>query len=121
MALMEYKGYHARIEYDDTDKLLVGTVIGINDSLNFHGYSVSELEENFRQSIDGYLEFCQEIGKTPEKEYKGSINIRLTPNLHRSAALYSAEDNISLNQFIVEAVAEKCRTREQLSLTGNVL
>ena len=114
MALMEYNGYHASIEYDNEDRLFIGSVIGIADSLNFHGYSVNELEENFRQSIDNYIELCKKMGKDPEKEYRGSINIRLTPNLHKSAALYSAEDHISINQFIVNAVAEKCRSREQL-------
>ena len=112
MSLMEYKGYHARIDYDDEDQVFIGSVIGINDSLNFHGFSVQELKDNFKQSIDNYIELCASIGKEPEKEYKGNINIRLTPKLHKSAALYSAEDNISINQFIVEAVADKCRARE---------
>ena len=34
--LMEYKGYHAKVEYDPDDKLLVGKVFGISDSLNLH-------------------------------------------------------------------------------------
>ncbi|MBE6040178.1 MAG: type II toxin-antitoxin system HicB family antitoxin [Clostridiales bacterium] len=114
MALMEYNGYHASIEYDNEDKIFTGTVIGITDSLNFHGYSVDELEENFRQSVDNYIELCKKLGKDPEREYRGSLNIRLTPVLHRSAALFSAEDKISINQFIVDAVAEKCRARGAL-------
>ena len=53
--LMEYKGYHAKVEYDPDDKLLVGKVFGISDSLNFHAKDVDELEEAFHTSIDGYL------------------------------------------------------------------
>ena len=45
--LMEYKGYHAKVEYDPDDKLLVGKVFGISDSLNFHAKDVDELEEAF--------------------------------------------------------------------------
>ena len=112
MALMEYNGYHAQIEFNSEDQIFVGSVIGINDSLNFHGSSVNELKDHFKQSIDNYLALCKELGKKPEKEYRGSINIRLTPVLHKSAALYSAEDHISINQFIVEAVQEKCKARE---------
>lgn len=64
--MMEYKGYHASIEFDADDNLFVGEVFGITDSLNFHGESVSELEEMFKQSIDNYLELCQQIGKQRE-------------------------------------------------------
>ena len=113
MALMEYKGYHARIEYDAQDRIFVGSVIGIRDKLGFHGTSVDELQKNFEQSIDNYLDLCRRMGKDPDKEYRGSINIRLTPELHRSAAIYSAQDHISINQFIVDAVEAKCSMRDR--------
>ena len=48
--MMEYKGYHAKIEFDDEDQIFVGQVIGINDSLSFHGSSVEELKESFHIS-----------------------------------------------------------------------
>lgn len=54
--MIEYKGYHAQIKYDSDDEIFVGKVDGIVDSLNFHGTSVTELEEMFHQSIDNYLE-----------------------------------------------------------------
>ena len=63
--MMEYKGYHADVKYSDEDKLFIGEVIGLNDTLAFHGSSVSELEAMFRQSVDNYLETCQEYGKKP--------------------------------------------------------
>ena len=63
--MMEYKGYHAEIKYSDEDRLFVGQVVGVSDTLAFHGVSVSELEEMFHQSIDNYLELCREFGKTP--------------------------------------------------------
>ena len=85
--MMEYKGYHASIRYSDEDKLFVGEVIGINDSLGFHGSSVDELEQMFHQSIDNYLDMCAEFGKAPDKEYKGQFNVRIPSNLHRSVVL----------------------------------
>ena len=66
--MMEYKGFHADIKYSDDDKLFVGEVIGLKDTLAFHGSSVLELERMFHQSIDNYLDMCREFGKTPEKE-----------------------------------------------------
>lgn len=73
--MMEYKGYHADVKYSDEDKLFIGEVIGLNDTLAFHGSSVSELEAMFHQSVDNYLEMCQEFGKKPEKEYRGQVNL----------------------------------------------
>ena len=46
-SLMEYKGYHAKVDFDYTDQVFVGEVLGITDSLYFHGTSVHELVESF--------------------------------------------------------------------------
>ena len=59
--MKEYKGYHADIRYSDEDNLFVGEVFGINDMLGFHGSSVEELENMFHQSVDNYLQMCQDV------------------------------------------------------------
>ena len=82
---MEYRGYHAAISFDADDGIFVGSVLGIADSLNFHGENVAELTDAFHNCVDGYLDFCREMGKAPDKEYKGSLNIRLSPEVHRQA------------------------------------
>lgn len=69
-SMMEYNGYHAKIEYDGRDNIFIGTVIGLNDMLGFHGTSVDELMISFRNCIDNYLGWCAEAGKNPEKEIK---------------------------------------------------
>ena len=102
--LMEYNGYHAQIEYDAEDELFVGKVYGITDSLNFHGTSVAELEAMFHQSIDNYLAMCAEAGKVPDKEFKGSFNVRISPELHREISFHAAEEGITLNQYVVKAL-----------------
>ena len=61
--MMEYKGYHATVEYDSDDNIFVGKVHGLSDLLSFHGVSVTELENMFHQSIDNYLDICAQIGK----------------------------------------------------------
>ncbi len=104
--MMEYHGYHAQIEYDAEDEIFVGKVFGIADSLNFHGTSVSELEDMFHQSIDNYLQMCAETGKAPEKEFKGSFNIRISPELHKEISLQAAQEGITLNQYVLRALEE---------------
>ncbi len=71
-----YNGYHAKVEFDDKDNIFVGTVIGLNDMIAFHGSSVDELTMSFKNSIDNYLNWCTEAGKKPEREFKGVFNVR---------------------------------------------
>lgn len=102
--MMKYKGYRATIAYDEDDKIFVGEVFGVSDSLNFHGYSIAELESSFHNCIDNYLEYCAQIGKEPQKEFSGSFNVRTRPELHAKAAEYGAEYGYSLNQVVSMAM-----------------
>ncbi len=36
MNMMKYKGYVARIEFDEEDRILVGHLAGIKDIVGFH-------------------------------------------------------------------------------------
>ena len=108
--MMEYRGYHGSVEFSAEDGLLVGTVFGIRDSLHYHGASVPEITESFHSCIDTYLEICKKHNREPDKEYRGSFNVRITPELHRKAALEAEKAGISLNQLIQEAIEEKLTT-----------
>ena len=114
-SMMEYNGYHATIAYEAEDNLFIGEVFGIADSLSFHGTSIEELEAMFHQSIDNYLEMCKSIGKEPDKEFKGTFNVRLSPELHRKAAIEAAKNNITLNQFVTNAIEKAFEAREVTS------
>ena len=102
--MMEYRGYHAKVHFDPDDEILIGEVFGINDSLNFHATSTSELKEMFRQSIDNYLEMCEICGKIPDKEYSGTFNVRIPPELHRESALRAQTEGVSLNRVVEHAL-----------------
>ena len=70
----------------------------------------------FHQSVDNYLEMCREFGKTPDKEYKGQFNVRIPSELHRSAALCARERNISLNEFVTQAIQDECNKSSAMVL-----
>lgn len=106
-SLMEYNGYHAKIEYDPEDQIFVGQVLGINDSLFFHGTSVEELSNSLRDCVDNYLDYCAKAGKEPEKEFKGCFNVRLKPEQHRKIALLAASEGITINQFVSRAIDDE--------------
>ena len=76
--LLEYKGYHGTVEYSAEDGILCGSVFGVNDSLNYHGMSLEELEASFHSCIDNYFALCARTGKQPEKERTGCFNRKET-------------------------------------------
>lgn len=102
--MMKYKGYRAVISYDEEDRIFVGEVFGITDSINFHGRSIDELETEFHNAVENYLKLCETTGKNPQKEYSGTFNVRTTPHLHELASEYAAEHGITLNQAISKAL-----------------
>ena len=94
-SLMEHEGYHAKIEFDQEDQIFVGRVLGINDSINFHGRSVQELTDEFHNAIANYREYCRLANKAPEREFKGSFNVRIKPEQHKKVALQAANEGIT--------------------------
>lgn len=105
--LLEYRGYHGSIEFSSEDNMMIGTVIGVRDFLGFHGSSIQEVTQSFHDCIDGYLEMCASVGKSPDKEYKGSFNVRISPSLHRDADIAAKKAGMTLNQFVAQAIEEK--------------
>ena len=102
--ILRYKGYMTMIEFSAEDGLLFGKIEGIGDLVNFMGESVKEIEQAFHDAVDDYLDFCREMEKEPEKPYRGSFNIRISPNLHRAAAVRARESGVSLNRFVETAL-----------------
>jgi len=106
---MSYKGYQGSVEFSDEDNLFFGKLIGVNDRILFEGDSVVTLRHNFQEAVEDYLEICKEMGKTPEKAYKGTFNVRISPALHRNLATYSASHGKTLNAAVEEAIRNYIR------------
>lgn len=100
---IEYKGYTARVEYSAEDELLVGTVVGINDSLSFHGENAKEVKAALKETIDGYLDFCRKQNRNPDKVYRGEFRYRLGPERHKKLDLFSKSHNKSNNDVLNDA------------------
>ncbi|MCK4530778.1 MAG: type II toxin-antitoxin system HicB family antitoxin, partial [Candidatus Marinimicrobia bacterium] len=43
----------------------------------------------------------------PFKSYKGSLNVRIGPDLHKKAAENAAMQSITLNQYIQKAISKE--------------
>ena len=74
--LLHYKGYTAQPEYSDEDSIFYGKILGIKDMVYFQSDSAKDIEKEFHEAVDDYLEFCAEVSKEPQKEYSGLFNVR---------------------------------------------
>jgi predicted HicB family RNase H-like nuclease len=101
---MTYKGYAARVEFDAEDHIFVGHIIGIRDIVGFHGETVSELENSFREAVDGYLSSCEALGQRPNKLYSGKLLIRVSAEIHAAVAASAEAAGKSLNQWAAETL-----------------
>ena len=104
--VLEYKGYHTKITFNVESKTLRGVIEGITDFVDFETDNPSEVESEFHAAVDDYLEFCEEVGKEPEKEYKGNFNIRIRPELHKKLAVKALEADESINRTVERAIEE---------------
>lgn len=102
---MSYKGYSARVEYDDEDGIFVGRIAGIRDGVGFHADSVAELREAFHEAVEDYIETCTRIGKEPQKAFSGQMMFRVNPELHRRAVVAAELAGKSLNQWAEEVLS----------------
>ncbi len=104
--MMEYKGYFAKVEFDDDDEIFHGEVINLRDVITFEGETVSELKQAFHDSVDDYLAFCAERGEDPERPYSGKFVVRVDPELHKSIIIEARKKGKSINVWVKDALSK---------------
>lgn len=109
--VMLYKDYVGSVHYSEDDEVFFGKIEGIDDLVTFEGVSVPELKKAFYEAVDDYIEIATENGKKPEKTFRGSLNIRLKPDVHKKANRLALIEGKTLNQFINEAVEHEIGNR----------
>ena len=96
MNTLTYKDYIGSVNFSEKDNVFFGKVEGINALVNFEGESVSD-----------YLAYCEEEGIEPHKSYSGSLNVRISPEIHNKIAMLAKQAGISINAFIKEALEKQ--------------
>jgi predicted HicB family RNase H-like nuclease len=105
--MLKYKDFYGSVEYSAADECFFGKIIGSTDLVTFEGKSVDNLKKAFTEAVEDYLVLCKEAGKEPQKSYKGSFNIRISPELHKEAAAVAIREGISLNAFVEKAIFDE--------------
>ena len=107
--MMEYKGYVARVEFDDESGVFYGEILNLRDVVTFEGQTVDDLRQAFRASVDDYLDFCASRKELPEKPYSGRFVVRVNPNLHKSIARCAMMNHKSVNAWVQEILEHAAR------------
>ena len=105
--MIKYKGYTAKIEFDDQVNVFHGEVLNLRDVITFQGRTVEELRNAFHDSVEDYLDFCAHRNEPPEKPYSGRFVVRLAPSLHRAIATQARLADKSLNAWLQDILREK--------------
>ena len=115
MDYLVFENYFGSVEYDQKEHCLKGRVQGLREeSLNYKGQSLAELEENFHKAVNSYISRCLRNDETPKKSYGGPLNVRLGPDLHGRAAYVAEKLGITINAFIKVAVARHLERYESM-------
>ncbi|MDE2870138.1 MAG: type II toxin-antitoxin system HicB family antitoxin [Gemmatimonadota bacterium] len=104
--MMEYKGYVAAVQFDDSVEVLHGRVVnsGPYPIATFEATDAKELRREFERSVDEYLAWCEEGGVEPRRPFSGKLNLRLGSKLHGLVAAAAGANRMSINSWIVRAV-----------------
>ena len=106
MNTMTYKGYTARVEYDERDNIFAGRILGIRTIISFHGDTVDQLRAEFELAIKDYLADCKDQGIHPDKPASGKLLLRVPPEIHGRALVAAQAAGKSLNQWATEVLEQ---------------
>ena len=107
--LLLHEGLMGSVRFSTEDDCFFGKIEGIDDLVTFEGRTVDEIKRAFQEAVHDYKRLCEEVGKPMQKSYKGSFNVRISPELHKKAVRKSLAQGISLNQFVQTAIEESVK------------
>ena len=110
MIILQKKSCTTHFAYED--RVFYGKVEGVNDLITFEGSTVDELEKGFKYMVDEHIKDCEKNNTPLEKSYKGNLNIRLSPEIHKKAAYNASMRGISLNQYINDTIKKEIESSD---------
>jgi predicted HicB family RNase H-like nuclease len=97
--------YTYRIEWSEEDQLFLAKCLEL-PGLSAHGKTNEEALKEIKfvvsESVKWLVEDKKDVPKPLGlKKYKGKLTLRIPPEIHRKLAIKSAEEGISVNQYIL--------------------
>lgn len=121
MDVLKYKGYEGTAEVDMDRLVCRGKILFIGDLVTYIAGSPEGLQGAFEAAVDDYIETCEAIGKEPQKPFRGQFQLRISPDLHRAAALRAVQEQRSLNDLVGHALSHyldaPCEVNHTVTIT----
>jgi predicted HicB family RNase H-like nuclease len=111
MMPLSYKGYQGEVVFEDGS--LIITLLHIDDIIIGECTDSRKVEQVFKDLVDDYLVTCKELGKDPCKQFKGSFNVRMTPERHRDAVMAASRAGKSLNAWVADAITKEVAAEQK--------
>ena len=105
--VLSYKGFIGSVHFSADDKVFYGKIEGIDDLVTFESKEVDGLIKAFHEEVNDYVLLCKKLGKTADKSYRGSFNVRVSSKIHKEAIRQAMLMGISLNQFVQKAIEKE--------------
>ncbi|MCI5137998.1 MAG: type II toxin-antitoxin system HicB family antitoxin [Candidatus Electrothrix sp. AR1] len=104
---LSYESYTGSIKVSIEDNCLHGKILFIDDIITYEGDTVDELRISFEEAVKHYISYCEETGKSANKPYSGTFNVRVGQEFHRKAAKKAYQEGISLNDFVTQCLRKE--------------
>lgn len=105
--IIEHDKHKAKVFFDPEIEMFRGEILGLAGSADFYASSIDELKSEFKNSLDVYLEVCEERKIEPYKSYNGKIMLRTSSEIHSKLELMASSENISINKLL-DSMINRC-------------
>ena len=101
--------YTYRVEWSEEDQLHIARCLEF-PSLAAHGNTVENALKEIEKVVEEVVMWMQEKNEEiPEpfglKKYKGNLTLRVPAEVHRNLSIKSAEEGVSVNQYILSKIS----------------
>jgi predicted HicB family RNase H-like nuclease len=120
MTALHYKEFQGSVEFEDGR--LVIRILHIDDLVTTEIDSAAQAQAAFAELVDDYVQTCVDLNKEPCKPFKGTFNVRVTPEIHRQTAMAAADNGQTMNGWIADALefaVERQKARKSL-VSGHI-
>lgn len=98
-----------RVEWSEEDHVHIARCLEF-PSLMVHGDTIEKSLEEIKKVVAESIKWMEEEKEPiPEpfglKKFKGNLTLRVPPETHKRLAIKSAEEGVSLNQYILSKIS----------------
>ena len=109
MKKLKYKGYIGNIEQSQDNDYFFGQVLGLNKKtcITYEGKTLEELQKDFKEGIEHYLEYCKIENIIPERPRYEALNINIPTEIHYKIITYVKNHGISIEDFVCDSLKKR--------------